>query len=118
MIKKTTNPKMTMAPRERGSGVRMLVEGEDFAVRCPDWCEPVADGAWPTEKGWYIVVSLITPSADQSPEIEPVWLEWQSWAEEQKGDGWVVNKIGSDNCAERRDFYWIGKIKMPDVAIA
>jgi hypothetical protein len=119
MLKKTTNPPMPSAPRERGpSTVKLLVEGEDFHVTCPDWCEPIPAGAWPTERGWYLGVSLVQSTDDdfkpKPPELEVLWLEQTAGL---TLDGWCVNEVATDKVCERRDFWWVGRIKMPDVMV-
>ena len=79
------------------------------------------DGAWPSERGWYLGVSLMQSTDDdfkpRPPDLEVLWLEYQEWRQKASGDGWCVNELAADKIAERRDYWWVGKIKMPDVTV-
>jgi len=108
-LKQTFNPPLTPRPRKRGLP-GLLVEGEDFLATCPPWASPVADGAWPEENGWYIAVSLIQSTDEHPVEAELVWVQYS-------GDKWHVNEAGADKSAERRDFYWVGKVDIAACAI-
>jgi hypothetical protein len=101
------NPKLSRLPRLRGRLRVDLVEGEDFKVACPDWCEPVEEAALPAERGWYLVCSLIHGTYNKNKiELDFVYLD-------RAPDGWVVHEVCTEKLNERKSYWWIGKVKMP-----
>jgi hypothetical protein len=72
------------------------VEGEDFRIKCPDWCVPVQEAAWPEEVGWYLAIWLFdTFDDDQGPQPEFVYVEHNDYKEKASGDPWSVYELGS-----------------------
>jgi hypothetical protein len=116
MIRKRTNPQMPPQTLTRQDPNPKLVEGEDFRIKCPDWCVPMQEAAWPEEVGWYLAVWLFNMDGldddDQGPQPEFVYLEHNTYT---KGDPWVVYELGSRDPAPRSEYWWVGRVKMPEL---
>lgn len=112
MIPKRTNPPMPEQPLTRILRYGGFVEGEDFKVKCPNWCEPIAEGAFPTEEGWYLAVSRFAANEENKPEVEPVCV-----CHRPSSNTLVVHEAAAppEQPAELRDFWWVGKIILPEV---
>ncbi len=110
MIPKTTNPAMPEQVLRRIKRRFDFVEGEDFVCHCPPWCTSMEPAELPKEEGWYLAISHISGLPEPTPQVEPVYVSG-------KGSGLVVHELGADpqNPAALNAFWWVGKIKLPEV---